>query len=146
MWRGFLRMARALAAAVEHQLGESGLSSADFEVLVALSEADRGTMRVRDLGVSIGWDRSRIAHQLRRMEQRGLVSRFECATDGRGTMVRLTDDGHAAIVAAVPGHVETVRSLFVDQLEADDIARLAAIATRVVGAARSAGIVCAEGK
>jgi DNA-binding MarR family transcriptional regulator len=142
MWRAFLQMQRALALAVDHQLAEAGLSAADFAVLVPLSETEDRALRVRDLAIGIGWDRSRIAHQLRRMEQRGLVSRFECPTDGRGTMVWLTDEGYAAIVAAAPGHVETVRRLLVDLLDAEDLARLTAIAERVVTATSSAVTDC----
>ena len=134
MWRAFLRMRRALDVAVDRQLAEVGLSTADYEVLVPLSEVEGRTLRVRDLAAGIGWDRSRIAHQLRRMEQRGLVCRFECATDGRGTMVRLTEEGYAAIAAAAPGHVATIRRLLVDQLDPEDVVRLTAIADRVVAA------------
>jgi len=132
MWRAFVRMNRAIAIAVERQFARAGLSSADYEILAALSETERHTLRVRDLGTWIGWDRSRLAHQLRRMEQRGLVTRSECAADGRGTMVHLTEPGLAAVTAVAPGHVEVVRRVFVDQLDADDIARLNAIADRVI--------------
>jgi DNA-binding MarR family transcriptional regulator len=135
MWRAYVRMNRAISIGTERQLNEVGLSSADYEILSALSESEGTTLRVRDLGAWIGWDRSRIAHQLRRMEQRGLVARSECPADGRGTMVRLTEPGLAAVTAAAPGHVETIRRLFVDQLDAEDIARLEAIAERVIVAA-----------
>ncbi|MGX6600668.1 MarR family winged helix-turn-helix transcriptional regulator [Micromonosporaceae bacterium Da 78-11] len=134
MWRAFIRMNRALQIAGDRQLAEQGLSAADFEILAALSEAEHRTLRVRDLGTWIGWDRSRIAHQLKRMEQRGLIARSECPADGRGTMVQLTDQGQAAVAAAAPGHVEVIRRLFIDQLDADDIKRLAAIADRVITA------------
>jgi DNA-binding MarR family transcriptional regulator len=132
MWRAYVRMNHAIAIAVERQLTEAGLSSADYEILAALSEAEHHTLRVRDLGTWIGWARSRIAHQLRRMEQRGLVKRSECPADGRGIMVQLTEPGLAAVTAAAPGHVEIIRRVFVDQLGADDIVRLTDIADRVI--------------
>ncbi|SCL17213.1 MarR family winged helix-turn-helix transcriptional regulator [Micromonospora inyonensis] len=135
MWRAYLRMHRAVEVAVDRQLSEAGISRPDYEVLVPLSEAEGRTMRVRNLAIWLGWNRSRIAHQLRRMEQRGLITRFECSADARGTMVRLTDQGYAAVVAAAPGHVETVRNVLVDQLDQDEIAQLTAIAERVVAAA-----------
>jgi DNA-binding MarR family transcriptional regulator len=138
MWRAYLRMRRALDTAIDRQLAEVGLSTADYEVLAPLSEADNHTVRVRDLAARMGWDRSRIAHQLRRMQQRGLVTRHECATDARGTMVTLTDEGMRAIVAAAPGHVATVRAAFVDLLAPDEAGTLTAIAERVVDAAAGA--------
>ncbi|MEV4138989.1 MarR family transcriptional regulator [Dactylosporangium sp. NPDC049742] len=139
MWLAFLRMRRTLDVAIDGQLAEAGLSAADYDVLAPLSESDGQVLRVRDLAAGIGWDRSRIAHHLRRMEQRGLVARSECRTDGRGTMVRLTEQGRAMITAAAPGHVATVRRVLLDQLDPDDLVRLTAIAERVVEVAGSAG-------
>ncbi len=144
MWRGFLHMRRALDTVVERQLAESGLSSADYDLLVPLSEAPDGVLRVRDLGRSVGWDRSRLAHQLRRMEQRALIARFECATDARGTMVRLTHAGRAAVEAAAPGHVDTVRRYFVDLLSDSEIDTLTAVSDRVRAAIADAGPACKD--
>ncbi len=134
MWRAFVGMRRALDLAVERQLAEAGLSTADYELLVPLSEAPGLVLRVRDLGRTVAWDRSRLAHQLRRMEQRGLVSRFECPTDARGTMVRLTDKGREVIESAAPGHVEAVRRHLVDLLTPDEIDAILRISERVIDA------------
>ena len=131
MWRGFMQMCRALDLTIEAQLAEHGLSTADYALLVPLSETPGGVLRPRDLGHVTGWDRSRLAHQLRRMEQRGLVRRFHCPTDARGTMVELTPTGCQSIEAAAPGHVETVRRHFIDVLTPAEIDTLTAIATRV---------------
>jgi DNA-binding MarR family transcriptional regulator len=80
----------------------------------------------------VGWERSRISHQVGRMETRGLVVREECAEDARGSMVRLTDAGRAAIVGAAPQHVEAVRSLFFDVLTDDEVDVLGAAFERVL--------------
>lgn len=131
MWRAFLDVHRRLALATEQQLSEHGLSHADYALLVPLSEAPGGVLRVRDLGLAAAWDRSRLSHQLRRMTTRGLVARFSCATDARGTMVRLEPAGRRAIEAAAPGHVAVVREHFIDLLEPDEVDTLAAIFTRL---------------
>lgn len=134
MWRGFIQMRRALDLAIERQLANEGLSTADYELLVPLSEAPEGVLRARDLGRTVGWDRSRLAHHLRRMEQRDLVRRFNCPTDARGIMVELTPAGRDAIETAAPGHVETVRRHFVDLLDTTEIDTLTAITKRVTAA------------
>lgn len=95
---------------------DSGLSLADYDVLVALSADNAAGMRVSDLAAQIGWERSRLSHQLRRMEQRGLTERCPSAEDGRITNVVLTASGRRAIAEAAPGHVDLVRSLFFDPL------------------------------
>lgn len=135
MWRGFLRMQETLSAALEAQLKEHNLSGADYGVLVVLSETPGTALRVGELGERTRWESSRLAHQLRRMEARGLVRRFSCPADGRGTMVELTPTGLRAIEAAAPGHAEAVRGAFVDRLTDDEMDVVTAIAARVNDAA-----------
>src|SRR6266568_3826979 len=74
-------------------LQESSLSPADYQVLLALSEADGRRLRSSELAATIDWERSRLSHHLGRMERRGLIRRDDCATDSRGAEVSLTDDG-----------------------------------------------------
>lgn len=131
MWRAFLDVHRHVESAVERQLAAYGLSTADYALLVPLSEATDGVLRVRDLGRAVGWDRSRLSHQLRRMSERGLVDRFSCATDARGTMVRLTAAGRRLLQTAAPGHVATVRDHFVDLLEPGEVDALASLLIRL---------------
>lgn len=95
---------------------DSNLSLADYDVLVALSGAKDEGMRVSDLAAQIGWERSRLSHQLRRMEERGLTERRPSADDGRITKVVLTPNGRQAIEEAAPRHVDLVRRLFFDPL------------------------------
>ena len=94
----------------------AGLSDADYAVLVCLSESPTGRVRARDIGVYLGWEKSRLSHHLTRMEKRGLVERRDCLTDARGADVVVTADGRAAIETAAPQHVEDVRTWFIDAL------------------------------
>src|SRR3954454_14621220 len=126
-WQGYRRVNQELFAVLEQHLArESGLSGADYRVLVPLSEAPGGLLRARDLGSEIGWDRRRLSHHLSRMEQRGLVIREECAEDARGLMVRLTKAGRRAIEDAAPAHVAAVQRYFFGQPSKDEIDTLAA--------------------
>src|SRR5439155_18727391 len=133
VWQGYLHLNQDVIAALEQQLTrESGLSGADYRVLVPLSEAPDGLLRARDLGTEIGWDRSRLSHHLTRMERRGLVGREECTEDARGLMVRLTRAGRRTIEEAAPGHAEAVRRYFFDQLCNDEIETMAAAFDRML--------------
>ncbi|WP_083452760.1 MarR family winged helix-turn-helix transcriptional regulator [Mycolicibacterium goodii] len=98
---------------------DSGLSLSDYDVLVALSDDNEDGMRVGDLAAQIGWERSRLSHQLRRMEERGLTARRPSTEDGRTTIVVLTATGRRAIEDAAPGHVDLVHRLFFDPLPDD---------------------------
>ena len=133
VWQGYRGLRVRLDAELTRRLvRDGGLSGPEFELLVPLSEAPGGLLRARDLGRLVGWERSRISHQVGRMEKRGLVVREECFEDARGSMVRLTDAGRAAIVAAAPSHVESVRSLFFDALDDDELSVLGAAFERVL--------------
>ena len=132
-WRSYLQMHGQLLARLNRQLqADSGLSLADYEVLVTLSEVPAGRLRPFELQRGLQWEQSRLSHQLRRMEQRGLVSREGCTDDGRGAFVALTDAGRRAIVAAAPGHVDAVRRLFFDGLTGDQITMLGQLSTQVL--------------
>lgn len=130
-WVAFLELWRGPASGMERQLAGCGVSGADYRLLAPLSEVPGRCMRPRDLAAATGWDRSRLAHQLRRMEQRGLIAREDCASDGRGTNIRLTDIGRDALRCAAPGHVEWVRTHFIDLLNWDELETLTALLERV---------------
>src|SRR2546428_4764 len=122
LWRSWLRLNQELLSVLEEQINrDGGLSGADYAVLVPLSAAPDGMLRARELGREILWDRSRLSHQLGRMEKRGLVVREECAEDARGAMVRMTDAGRAAITRAAPGHVAATRRYFFDLLSDNEV-------------------------
>lgn len=131
-WHGYIDLSRQLAAGMERQLVGSGVSGADYQVLAPLAEAPERALRPRELSRSTGWERSRLAHQLRRMEARGLVQREECLDDARGTVVRLTEDGLQALRAAAPGHVNWVMEHFLELLTDEELETVADISERVV--------------
>ena len=91
---------------------DAGLTLADYDVLVALSNAPDGRLQLSDLAATIGWERSRVSHHLLRMGRRGLVDRLPSERDGRATDAVLTPPGRRAITQAAAGHVARVRELF----------------------------------
>jgi DNA-binding MarR family transcriptional regulator len=115
-------MQSRLLAQLQRQIQrESGLSGADYEVLVALSESPAGRLRAFELGRLTQWEKSRLSHHLTRMEQRGLVARETCVADTRYADIVLTDAGRAAIEGAAPRHVEHVRTWFIDAMTPDQL-------------------------
>lgn len=132
-WSCFIRMAERLSRRVSRELqAESGLSVADHAVLVRLADVPGGRMRSSDLARDVEWEQSRMSHQISRMAKRGLVGREGCFKGGRGMDVVITPWGRQAVEAAVPGHVETVRRLFVDLLTPDELRALTRISERVL--------------
>lgn len=133
LWRRWLRVNALLPAALHRELqADSGLSLPDFDVLVQLSESPEGRVRVNDLAHALHWERSRVSHHITRMERRGLVRREGCADDGRGAFVVLTPQGRTSIQQAVPGHVQEVRRLVFDQVDADEIDVVAGVLDKIL--------------
>jgi DNA-binding MarR family transcriptional regulator len=119
---------------------ETGLSEADYEVLVNLSEAPGSRLRPTELGGATRWEKSRISHHVTRMEARGLVRRIPCPTDNRGALVVMTPAGRRAIERAAPRHVEHVREAFIDVLTPGQLDALVEISDAVLARLAEAAI------
>jgi DNA-binding MarR family transcriptional regulator len=116
-WRALQRMQLRLTGLLARDLAAtSALSYPDYLVLVALTDSPDGRLRLFQLGAALGWEKSRVSHQVARMSRRGLVGKEECLADRRGAYVAVTKQGRKAIESAAPRHVETVRRFFVDRL------------------------------
>ena len=96
----------------------------DYEILVELSEAPHHRMRMTELADRTAQSRSRLSHQVNRMEARDLVSREDCEGDKRGTFAVLTQHGAATIRRVAPHHVASVRRHFIDQLGQPELSAL----------------------
>ncbi|ETK31398.1 MarR family winged helix-turn-helix transcriptional regulator [Microbispora sp. ATCC PTA-5024] len=139
-WRAYMRMQGRLTAHLNHRLqADSGLSLADYEVLVLLTDVPDGRLRPFEIQRGLDWEQSRLSHHLSRMQRRGLIAREECAEDGRGALVVLTDEGRRAIGAAAPAHVETVRRVVFDGLSEEEVTALERLSSRVLDRIEATG-------
>ncbi|MDT5337523.1 MAG: hypothetical protein QOD90_3028 [Mycobacterium sp.] len=131
-WRAFVYAHQRIELHLNRRLQESGLSGADYEVLAVLSSLDGDRMPAHALCQTLGWEKSRLSHQVRRMQNDGLVSREPNPDDARSTMVCLLPAGRAAIEKAAPGHVEDVRQNFIDLLSPAELDMFAALNERIL--------------
>jgi DNA-binding MarR family transcriptional regulator len=116
-WVAFMRVQLRMNYEMNRQLQrDTGLSLSDYHVLNQLSSAPDHKLQITELAALIGWERSRLSHQVRRLCERGLAERIQSEDDGRATDAVLTKKGLDAIVAAAPEHVALVRKLFFDPL------------------------------
>lgn len=144
-WRGYQQMSAQLEALLHRNLVRAtGLSLSDYEVLVHLTDSPDGVLRAFELGSALQWEKSRLSHHLRRMENRGLIERQSCESDGRGLFVVLTREGRQAIESAAPSHVADVRQYLIDILTPDQLVTLAEISEKVIAGLPSDHDVCAD--
>ena len=133
VWRRWLAVNAELPTVLHRGLqADSGLSLPDFEVLVHLTDVPEGRLRVTDLADSLQWERSRLSHHIKRMEAKGLVGRRECAEDGRGAFIVLTQAGRDAIERAAPPPAKTVREIVFEPLTEGELDALASITDKLL--------------
>jgi DNA-binding MarR family transcriptional regulator len=127
IWRSLLGTTAELRTVLGAALQESSLSPGDYQVLLALSEAEGRRLRSSELARTIDWGRSRLSHHIKRMERRRLVRREDCATDNRGAEVILTVEGARVFRRATAPHMRAIKKHFADVLTAEQFESLAGI-------------------
>lgn len=137
MWRAFLHAFALLTRQLERELRERGLSLADYEVLAMVSEGPAEGLRMTRLADQLVLTKSRLSHQVRRMEDAGQVRRVPCDDDRRGWFVTLTPAGRRALVAAAGTHVTGVRTHLFDHIDAADVTTVRDAFESVVEALRA---------
>lgn len=133
-WRAYVIASELLRKQLNRELqDEHGMALADYEVLVRLSEGDGGRMRMAQLASGVASSKSRLSHQIARMEAAGLVRRAECDDDARGVFAEITEAGRARLRETAPTHVTGVREHLIDLLDENDQQALADIFEKVLG-------------
>jgi DNA-binding MarR family transcriptional regulator len=114
LWTTWKRASESVRARVAEEIAaKTGLSDPDFGVLTRVVEIGDGVMRQNQLAESMGFHRSRLSHHLSRMEERGLVTRYQ---SGDGVEVRVTETGQAMVRKARPVHAAAVRRYLTEAL------------------------------
>ncbi len=133
-WLAFVFGTRLFWDEVERDLQrDAQLPFGYYEILVMLSDAPGRTLRMSDLAAATQSSRSRLSHAVARLEREGWVRREGCPTDRRGANAVLTDAGFAALAAAAPSHVESVRRHLFDQLSPEQVEQLHDICETLLG-------------
>lgn len=131
-WLNYMRVYHRLEYEMNRQLlADCGLSLSDYTVMNALSQAPDRRAQPTALATTIGWERSRLSHHLRRMAGRGLIDRVKSETDGRASDAVLTDIGWDALRSAAPLHAAWIHTLFFSDIDAHQEKELADILATV---------------
>ena len=132
-WRAFVHASHQLPVRLNRDLlQDSGITAADYQVLSVLSEHTTGRMSAQELCGLLQWEKSRLSHQLRRMEELGLIVREPNPADARSVMVRLRPAGRRTIEDAAPQHVHNVRRHFIDLFTPAELDTFADLNDRVL--------------
>ncbi|XVU22354.1 MarR family winged helix-turn-helix transcriptional regulator [Actinoplanes sp. CA-054009] len=141
LWHLWMQAHRLLGRELDQDLQRRyGISKAEFSVLVSLHRAPGGRLRVGELAESLAWEKSRVAHQLTRMENRELVTRTDHETNGRRAAIGLTAQGRRAVEEALLGHADNIRRYFFDTLAPGEAAAIRAWSHRTVDRIESGAV------
>jgi DNA-binding MarR family transcriptional regulator len=137
-WRAYIEAIRLLQDSLDAQLqAEAGIPHGYYEILVRLSEAPGRRLRMAELASGTQSSRSRVSHAVARLEERGWLRREACASDRRGQLAVLTEEGYDALAAAAPGHVARVRAAVIDPLSREQLRALADASAAISDAVRA---------
>lgn len=140
-WRDLIRIATILPRVLDAQLRRrTPLTLSEFGVLLHLSEAPDGAMRMSDIAARIGLSPSRITRVVAEMRVHELVEGRQDPDDARGQIARITDKGRQQLAQAYLVQVAGARELIFDHVDEDEVARLADVLDGVVRRLRTPGI------
>src|SRR3954469_3193095 len=121
-WRGLVDVFADVEASLGAELLEThGISSGDYAVLVALSEAIGQRTRMCDLASVLHLSPSGLTRRLDGLVRKGFVAREPLADDRRVTLAVLTNKGMTKLEKAAPLHVDGVRRHLLDHLSRTQI-------------------------
>jgi DNA-binding MarR family transcriptional regulator len=135
-WRAFLEAHAAVTAVLERELQERDLSLAWYDVLLQLSEAPGGRLRMGDLARSVLLSKSGLTRLCDRMESAGLVRREPIDDDARGLVAAITKTGRSTLRRAAPLHLKGVQTHFSRHLSEQEARTLTTALRRIAEAAR----------
>ncbi|HUO41297.1 MAG TPA: MarR family transcriptional regulator [Mycobacterium sp.] len=95
-----MRAHQILLARVENALRPYDLSFSRFEVLRLLAFSRTGALPITKASDRLQVHVTSVTHAIRRLEAAGLVERLPHPTDGRTTLVRITDAGRSIVEQA----------------------------------------------
>mgnify|MGYP001824590631 CR=1 FL=1 len=126
-WRTYIETYADLIGAIERDLAEHDLTLGDYQVFVYLSEAPDHSMRMCDLADLLQLSPSGLTRRLDGLVKAGFVTREASTDDRRVMLATLTPDGYAALEAAAPDHVASVRRHIFDHLDDGQVDALASV-------------------
>jgi len=126
VWLTFLEAGQLLDRRMELRLrAETGLTHPQFEILLHLSKAPHGRLRMMELGERLVTTKSGLTYQITQLAKAGLVQRSTCPTDDRrGVNAEITEAGRAAVEGAGPCVEAVAREHLLDVLSAEQLAEL----------------------
>lgn len=138
-WRVFFEATTRMQGVLETRLKKTtGVTLADYNILLTLYEAEGGQLRMGELADRVVFSPSRLTYLTSRLEKIGAIEKLPADTDGRGFIARLTESGKALTIEVTAIHQGAVRELLLDDMTDADIDSIVEAFERAEDSNRSA--------
>lgn len=132
-WGAVLQVHAALVPYLDGQLQAAvGLPLTWYDVLLELSAAAEGRLRMTDLAERVVLSRTRVSRLVDELADAGLVCREQNPADGRSAYAVLTARGRARFKEAAPVYLGGIEKHFADRLSDEDLRAIATALRRVI--------------
>ncbi|GAA3215554.1 hypothetical protein GCM10017690_30680 [Microbacterium terregens] len=127
-WESLFRAQHEVFDVISCDFDDTGLSQAEYDVLLTVTRAEDMTARLRDVTANMLISQPSVSRLVDKMAARGLVSKWPDPEDGRGSLVRATAEGAAAFrkVASLHGKSIAERMSLLDDHELQQLRDLTA--------------------
>lgn len=123
---------RTIRALDEALTAAHGISVKEFDVLITLSNAVNGRLRMTELAESVVLSASGVSHLVTRLERDGLVQRIVDEGDRRSFFAALTPAGHQRLHESRETHNEVIRDRLTRRLTPDQLNTLGTLWERIL--------------
>jgi len=127
-WARLVRVTGRVMRDVEQALKEAGLPQLSwYDLLLELRRAEPDGLRPFQLQSAMLIPQYNMSRLIDRVARAGYVERQSCDADGRGQIVRITDEGKALQRKMWPVYRSVLEREFASTLDEDEAARLAGL-------------------
>jgi DNA-binding MarR family transcriptional regulator len=117
-WESLFRAQVAVMRRLQSGPAFRDLAVNEYDVLFTLSRCPSGWLRLNELNDNVLLSQSSLSRLVERLEKRGLVERMPAPDDGRGVLVKLTDEGAQLQKQIGREHVREIAQLIAPALTA----------------------------
>lgn len=122
-WESLFRAQHEVFAEISCDFDDTGLSQAEYDVLLTVTRGPDMTARLRDVTANMLISQPSVSRLVERMASSGLISKCADPDDGRGALVRATEAGAAAFRRVALAHGKSIAERM-SQLNDDELAQL----------------------
>ncbi|WP_426185202.1 MarR family winged helix-turn-helix transcriptional regulator [Microbacterium sp. TWP3-1-2b2] len=132
-WESLFRAQHELFAAMAADFDGTAITQAEYDVLLTVVRSPEMTARLRDVTTNMLISQPSVSRLVDRMVARGLIQKCPDPDDGRGALIRATEEGARAFRAVATVHGRSIAQRM-SKLDDDELRTLHELTQKLRGA------------